>query len=1197
MHEELSEYSISGDTMYVNYLEISGFKSFPERVRLHFSTGITAAIGPNGCGKSNLVDAIRWVLGEQSVKLLRGSKMEELIFNGTASRKAVNFAEVTLAFADADKYLPLDYSEVIVTRRLYRSGEGEYFLNKSPCRLKDISELFWDTGVGKETYSVIGQGRVDQLINSRPEERRELFEEAAEVSKYKQRKKEASSRIEDMKANLFRVEDLLEELKGQQEYLAVSAEKAREYKALIHSLKEAEKKSLLQRWQDKSHRLEKIKEEQKKKMDIIQEKKHKLDSAQNELDRFSRLESETREELEGKRNIAAASKERLQEKKNNLELLEEKEIFASDKVVMQDNSLKEIFHRITVTEETFKRNKRELKEIEKQQEELGHKVKELKNILSSMRDESAIIAQEEIQNRIADGKEKKAALEQKLLDNRERLKETQKRVEKLEEGLKNKRTKLKEVDDIFKRYQTDLEELDQKHLGVQDEQNNMAQRMQELQSHIASKKESRRELEQELNKKRNRLRSLQEHEEALSLYGGGVKAVMNASRKEASLEGVLGPVAHLIEVSSELERAIEVALGNSAQFIVTETDEAARKAINYLKDKKAGRATFLPLNLIKQNKREKIPQEEGIMGSAAQLVKTSSKFERVVDYLLGRVLVVESLNYALMITRKNKSFWRIVTLEGEMITPGGAITGGASTKEKGGFLQRRREIAELSTAVSGIEKSFQAAEVELQELVRKAEAMQKRKESLEQKGKILSEEIIKKGSEKDKAEFTLQNILAEIEALESEKNSLAGRVQALEKDRLAVNNEYSALAQFISELNNDYDKLNSKMQSKQDDYHRKEEELVDLRIRFSALQEKESSLQSFLSEQAQEKERLEKILTDLSEEKECLQKDLNAVKMEKERILKEVEEEKDRLKTAEEVLLPLEEKLRSKKTEKEALLTSLEKEKNALEKYERRISTLDLERVKLEEGRKYLQEQLLEKFRIDPQKMQEDELFKLESEEKLQEDKKYLQERLQEMGEVNPGVIEEYERLLERVKFLEDQRGDLMEGEKGIKKLLQELDTHMEERLQDTLRAVEQNFVDVFNRLFGGGQAFLKLTDSQNILESGIDIVAQPPGKKLQNIMLLSGGEKALTAIALLFAILQHKPTPFCVLDEIDSSLDETNLGRFLHFLKKYSGSTQFILITHRKKSMEEADALYGITMEEQGISKVVSLNMKERAG
>lgn len=1194
---ELGEYLISGDTMYVNYLEINGFKSFPERVRLHFSTGITAAIGPNGCGKSNLVDAIRWVLGEQSVKLLRGSKMEELIFNGTASRKAVNYAEVSLAFADADKYLPLDYSEVIVTRRLYRSGEGEYFLNKNPCRLKDISELFWDTGVGKETYSMIGQGRVDQLINSRPEERRELFEEAAEVSKYKQRKKEASSRIEDMKVNLFRVEDLLEELKGQQEYLALSAEKAREYKALSHSLKEVEKKSLLHRWQDKGLRLEKIEEEQKRIMANIQGKKQKLDFVHKELDRLSQLEREINEELEGRRRVAVASKERLEEKKNNLELLEEKEKFAADKVVMQDNSMKEISHRIAVTKETFKRNEQELKEIEKQQEELGHKATELKNILSSMRDESAIIAQEEMQSRIAEGKEKKAALEQQLLDNRERLRETQNRSEEFEAGLKNKRTKLGELDEIINKYRTDLEDLERKRLEVQDELNNIAQRLQGLHSHIASKKESHKAVERELDKKRNRLRSLQEYEEELSFYGGGVRAVMNAGRKEDFLQGVLGPVAHLIEVSSELERAIEVALGNSVQFIVTETDEVARKAINYLKDKKAGRVTFLPLNLLKQNKRERIPQDEGIIGSAAQLVNTSPKFEKVIEYLLGRVLIARSLNDALTITRKHKSFWRIVTLEGEMITPGGAITGGAGTKERGGFLQRRREISELVTEVSEIENSFQAGEDELQELIRKAETMQKRKENLEQKDKTLNEEIIKKSSEKDKTEFTRQNISAEIETLEGEKNFLAGRVQVLEKDRQAVNNEYSALEQYISELNNDYNKLSSVVQSKEDDYHSKEEELVDLRIRFSALQEKESTLQSFLSEQTQEKERLEKILADLSQEKERLQKDLNAVKNEKERISKEAEEEKESLKTAEKVLLPLEEKIRSKKTEKETLLTSLEKEKKALEKYERRIPSLDLERVKLEEGRRYLQEQLLEKFRIDPQKMMAEEFVQPESEEKLQEEKKDLQARLQEMGEVNPGVIEEYERLLERVKFLEDQREDLLKGEKGIKKLLKELDTHMEERLQRTLLAVEQNFADVFNKLFGGGQAFLKLTDSQNILESGIDIEAQPPGKKLQNIMLLSGGEKALTAIALLFAILQHKPAPFCVLDEIDSSLDETNLGRFLHFLKKYSGSTQFILITHRKKSMEEADALYGITMEEQGISKVVSLNMKERAG
>ena len=1188
---------ISGDIMYLNYLEINGFKSFPERVRLHFSPGITAAIGPNGCGKSNIVDAIRWVLGEQSVKLLRGSKMEELIFNGTNSRKAVNYAEVSLAFAEADKLLPLDCQEVTVTRRLYRSGEGEFFLNKYPCRLKDISELFWDTGVGKETYSMVGQGRVDQLINSRPEERRELFEEAAEISKYKQRKKEASSRIEDMKANLLRIDDILQELIGQQDHLSESAEKAREYLALSDALKEVEKKSLLQQWQDKGLRLGKI-EEEKRKLELnIHEKKQKLNSLQKKLDRYSQLEQETIAELESKKSAATECRKRLEEKKNSLDLLLEKEKYAMDKIAMQANSIKEVSHRIAVNVETYTKNEQELEKIERLQKEASNKAKELKNILSRMRAEKEIVALEELKGQISENKERKAVLEQQLLDNKQRSEETHKRIEELEEVIKNKKTKLAELDDAFGMVQLELEDLEQKTFETKDEYNNISERLRELQSYIDSKIESQKALERELDKKRNRLRNLQENEEELSLYGGGVKAIMNASSNDQSLEGVLGPVAHLIEVSSELERAIEVALGNSVQFIVTETDEVARRAIDYLKNNKAGRATFLPLNLLKQNKKEGIPQDEGILGSAAQLVNSAPQYEKVVEYLLGRVLIARNINDALKITRKNKNFWRTVTLEGEMIAPGGAITGGFGTRERVGFLQRRREIKELSVAVVEMENSFKSAEVELQELKNKAEKLRKSKENIEQKSKELNEKKIKKNSEKDKVELTRNNVFSEIEALQEEKNSLDSKIQMLEKDREAYENELSSLELYISELNKSFDKQSSDVQLKEEEFNRKEEELVDLRIRFSALQEKESSLQTFLTEQKQEKERLEELLNELSKKKGSLQEDLEVLQKKKESFSLEIEEEKEDLKVAEKALLPLEDKFRSLKTEKENLLSSLKKEKKALERYERRLPSLDLERVKLEEGKRYLQEQFIENFRIDPQKVLEEEVLSQESEEQLQEQKKELREQLLEMGEVNPGVIKEYERLMDRIKFLEEQRKDLIEGEKGVKKLLQELDNHMEDRLQDTLREVEKNFVDVFNKLFGGGQAFLKLTDPQNILESGVEVVAEPPGKRLQNILLLSGGEKALTAIALLFAILQHKPAPFCVLDEIDSSLDETNLSRFLHFLKKYAGKTQFILITHRKKSMEEADSLYGITMEEQGISKVVSLNMKERAG
>lgn len=1185
--------------MYLKTLEITGFKSFPEKTRVEFSPGITAAIGPNGCGKSNLVDAVRWVLGEQSARLLRGAKMDDLIFNGTVRRKALNFAEVSLTFDRADQFLPTEYQEVLITRRMYRTGEGEYYLNRTACRLKDITGLFLDTGIGREAYSLIGQGRVEQLINARPEENRELFEEAAEIHKYKLRKKEAAVRLEEMNKNLLRVEDILAELQNQSAPLSEAAVLARQYRAFSAALQETEKMLLLQRRQKNYDRQQRVAAELDRLDRLLQEKQGLLTVLGEQTNMAAQQESLKLAEINEIKELFQEEKAKLEKLQSRVNLAAEQKKYSVEKIAIKAESAREVQGRIEGLQETCGKNEAALKGVLQEQQQLGEKASGLQVQRQKIQNKSSLAALETLRQQETENNLQKAARGQLLESIKGRCQE-------LSEGIKENaaRRKVKEAELALwqkdenallanrQRLEWDGRDLDQERALLEQRRNEISGQKKACRDKLVN-------LEREWQKKSARLKYLKETEDALSLYARGVRAVMNQYARGAAEKGIYGPVAGLIHVSPEFERALEVALGAKMQFIVTSDAHAAQKAIAFLKEKKAGRATFLPLTLVKPSAGKKFPaaEQDDICGVATKLVETPAHFKKVVEYLLGGVLVAKNLEAALRLASVNKAGWRIVTLEGEMITPGGAISGGYQAEEHSGFLQRKRELKNLEIETQEMQKISKEKSRELETAESSLGELEKSLARLDQKGKKLAEEKAKAQRELDRVAAEKGRAQQEINQLTLAGQGLAEKQHALAAQAGETEKDYQALNVSLEKINLELKNLSRQVAADAERYKSLEKELVEIRVRFSALQEKESALQEVLHRQLQEKRQLEEIYARLLTEKEKLQAELKEA--EAEAAVTAAAQENSAAKVKE--LKHFQEKLLADFNDyqqaRAELSAEMEKEQKTLEKAERRRQNVNIELVKWQEATKYLEESLLEKFNISPGETFCDASVAVKAEEVLLEDKALLEEKIRLLGEVDPGADDEYVRIQNRISFLEGQRADLQSGGTGIKKVLQELDRNMEKKFLQALQAIENNFTDIFAQLFGGGLALLKPTDAENMLESGIEIIAQPPGKKLQNISLLSGGEKALTAIALLFALLKYKPVPFCVLDEIDSSLDESNLAKFVHFLKRFAADTQFVVITHRRKTMEESDVLYGVTMEEQGVSKVVSLDLKQKAG
>lgn len=1181
--------------MFLKRLDIMGFKSFAERIAVDFVQGVTAVVGPNGSGKSNITDAIRWVLGEQSAKSLRGSKMEDIIFAGSDSRKPLNFAEVTLTLDNEDQSLPVDYNEVSVTRRVFRSGESEFLINKRTCRLKDIVELFMDSGLGREAFSIISQGKVEEILNSKAEERRVIFEEAAGVLKYKTRKKKAESKLTETQENLNRVNDILHELEGQIEPLKIQASMAKDYLEQKEALEKIEVsvtvyeiEELHAKWKAVSEKLEQQKQQEIQMSALLQGKEAKLEELRDHMaaldESISDLQNvllETSEELkklEGKKEVL---KERKKNAAQNKEQLQKNIAEFTQKVKKIQEKSSGLEEQAVILAQESREQKQLLKEKQSQlsllSENIDQIIDDLKSEYIDVLNEQAAAKNElnNLEQQLSGQEVRNKRLEEENAKYVAERKNIQARKEEAELSLLSVRTELDAQVHIFRDSQSQYEALKNKY---EKEESTLYQAYQFLQ------------------KTKSRKDTLEEMEEGFAGFFTGVKEVLKA--RGSKLQGIEGAVAELISVPKEFEAAIETALGGSMQHIVVVTEQDARKAIQYIKQNRFGRATFLPLNVIKgkalsASQRQTLADHPSFVGIAADLISYASRYEEIIKNLLGTVLIAKDLKGAGEMARLLGYRFRIVTLDGDTVNAGGSMTGGAAKQNSSSLLSRKSELDELKEKLAVMEGKTSVLEAEVKKL--KQAVMEKEQEinTLRKKGEALRlHEQAVKGDLRE-IDVQLSNINDRLSLYDlnnheylSEKASITERKEKLHIRLDDYKTQISQLEERIQQLN----------EQKNTQTHSKDAllgEISELKAAIAAKNEQVNHVQERLLLVENERTESEAKLQEYEEDLHLLVSDMTDSASGEEHLEEAVKEKlRDKQETVNLIASRREERLNMQNALEDLSLETKELRRQhkgmttILQDDEVQLNRLDVE---LDNKLAHLREEYLLSFEAAkeeyPLTMPIDEARK-----KL----KLIKLAIDELGTVNLGAIEEYERVSERYEFLLEQKTDLQEAKDTLFQVIDEMDDEMKRRFQQTFEGIRFHFESVFQELFGGGRADLRLTNPDEILTTGVEIVAQPPGKKLQNLGLLSGGERALTAIALLFSILKVRPVPFCILDEVEAALDEANVYRFSQYLKRYSSESQFIVITHRKGTMEEADVLYGVTMQESGVSKLVSVRLEE---
>ena len=1181
--------------MYLKRMELQGFKSFADKTVLEFKSGITSVIGPNGSGKSNISDAIRWVLGEQSMKSLRGSKSEDIIFAGTQARKSLGFAEVSMVIDNTDGKLPIEYSEVTVTRKIFRSGETGYFINKVPCRLKDVLELFMDTGIGKDGYSIIGQGKIDEILSNKSEDRRKIFEEAAGIVKYRTRKVESEKKLEQTKLNLLRINDILSEIESNIEPLRLQSEKAKKYLDLREELKNIEVGLFLHNISEYKEKLEKLAEDIKivegqnadenEKMENLQRAKEELkaeiDEITSKIEEMQNLGFESTNKIEKINSEIGISRERIQNNGANKERLE-KEI---EELKIRIKELDEEQEQKLSKKENLSQNR------EKFQKELDEKQKELEELTKKLSDkELEIEGKKQTIEQNTDKKYEIVSLISTLDANLENLEKREKTAKAEVQSLTS------EIDSA----RNDKQEKSKAFYDIEYKKNELTKTLSEKQAKKEECMKKIKEFDASLNNlnyeqrmKDSRLKFLIETEKEKEGYTRSVKSLLVNCEKDASLnKGMNGVLANLISVDKKYETAIEMCLGQVLQNVVTDTEEDAKKLVEHLRNNKLGRASFLPVSSIRGKKLDRIIKNstEGVIGIASDLVKCDKKYEQIVLNLLGRTLIVENMDTAIQMAKLNAYSFRIVTLEGDIVSNTGAITGGSVQTKTVNILGRSREIESLEKELKEINKRIEKLTKEKQEytesvadVIEEVTRLEKELQDIEivyaaENQKILNVEdgITKLEARREKIKQELEELAkekidnrAEKENKEEEIKGLTSQIESLSKivEEFAINNKDNQ--KYIDDLNFD---------------------ITNLKISVSSFDESGSSID----------EMVERIKQDIDNNKKSIEnkeQNISEVIKENEELNKkitELESEIEKIKSDVENSSNIVEKLKNDRIEKsEKLKTSEAKindEFNIIEELKGGLVKLDVKKTKLEQDLEQVVNNLWVEYELTPNNTEGYE--KPQNVQKASRDVNILRNEIKELGSINVDSIEEYKKTKERYDFMCEQRLDLENTATKLRKIIAEMTQTMKEQFVEKFKQINQNFNEVFVELFGGGKAELKLEDESNVLECGIDIQVQPTGKKLQNMMLLSGGEKAFTAIALLFAILKINPAPFCVLDEIEAALDDVNVYRFAEYLKKFSKDTQFLVITHRKGTMEAANTVYGVTMEENGVSKLLSMKL-----
>lgn len=1182
--------------MYLKRMEMQGFKSFADKTVIELKQGITTVIGPNGSGKSNISDAIRWVLGEQSSKALRCSKSLDIIFAGTQNRKSLGFAEVSLVFDNADGGLPIEYTEVTVTRRIYRSGETGYFINKVPCRLKDLQELFMDTGIGKDGYSIVGQGKIDEILSNKSEDRRHIFEEASGIVKYRVRKQETEKKLEHTKLNLLRINDILSEIEGNLEPLQAQSEKAKKYLNIRDNLKNIEVGLFLYNIDQNKKDIEKITEDEnitKEQCDteetrleriktVKEQLKEEIDDITNKIEQMSNLGFESQKEIEMLNSDINVSKTKISNNEENekrfLEEIEEK--------ITRLKELEEEQKQKDEKRENLRKNK------ERFTRELEEKQAELDKITEKLSKEALEIEKhkKQVEENTDKKYEKQANIKEQEINfenDEKRQKQLKNEIQNIISELDNTRMKKEEVSKDF----YEIEAIRNKNIK---ELENIAKQKEEVNQKIKTYQIKINTMSNELRMKESRQKFLIETEKEKEGYTKSVKTLLKDCENNPELKkGIEGVLANLIDVPEELQTAIEMSLGMALQNIVTETEQDAKKLVEYLRKNNIGRASFLPITSIKGKKIDNIKgNKSGIIGIAAELVKYNKKYEQIIYNLLGRTVIVDNMDTAIRIAKENGQNFKIVTQEGDIINTSGAITGGAVMKKTVNILGRENEIKKIGQEIKKTQENIEKIEKEKEEYEESIEGILEIAERLEKelqeneityatgKQKVLSFE-----EEIQKIENRLQKLKEEQSKLEEQKEFATNKKAEIQKEIEEINTENEKLSKIITE----YAELNKDNQKYIDDLNF---DITNLKISVSSFDESESSIEEIKERIQQEVEANKQSIKNKQEQIEQSKQETQNLKEAIKKIQEQIEKIKEEVKSSGSKI----EELKKSRAEKNEKLTTQEEQITEkfkiIEDLKGQIVKIDVRKTKIQEEITETINKLWEEYELTPNSIEEYEKPKNVSETKKQVNK--LRTQMREMGSVNVESINEYKKQKERYDFMSEQRLDLENTMSKLRKIITDMTAIMKEQFEEKFKEINKNFGEVFAELFGGGKAEVKLEDEQNILECGIDITAQPPGKKLQNMLLLSGGEKALTAIALLFAILRINPAPFCVLDEIEAALDDVNVYRYAEYLKKFAQNTQFLVITHRKGTMEAADSVYGVTMEESGISKLLSMKLRE---
>ena len=1157
--------------MYLKRLEMQGFKSFADKTVLEFMPGITTVIGPNGSGKSNISDAIRWVLGEQSMKSLRGAKSEDVIFAGTQNRKSLGFAEASLVFDNSDSRLPVEYNEVVVTRKLYRSGESGYYINKTPCRLKDVLELFMDTGIGKDGYSIIGQGKIDEILSNKSEDRRHIFEEAAGVVKYRVRKAEAEKKLEHTKLNLLRINDILAEIEANIEPLKAQSEKAKKFLNLREELKSIEIGLFIYNINSYKEKLEKIVEDE----EIL---KNDNDQATSKLEEITGLKEKLKQEIdsitneiESMQNIGFESEKEIERINSEIKVSEERISNNKDNFSRFDKEIEEIKNRNTELEEEKKLKLEKKTNLfsnkEKFQKELDEKEKELEDLTKKLSDKELEIEEKKKQVETnTDLRYEKTANISTIEANLENIEKRKKQLNaEIDLGISELDSTRLTKEEISKTFY----EIEAKRNEAKKQLDSIITRKEEAEGKIKKFDEQINTLSSEYRIKESRLKFLQETEREKEGYIKSVKSLLLGCDKDATLKkGSHGVLANIINSPKEYETAIEMALGAAAQNIVTDTENDAKKMVEYLRNNNLGRASFLPIASVKGKKLDKYSAKgiTGIIGIAADLVKFDKKYEQIVFNLLGKTIIVDDMDTAIALAKQNSYSFRIVTLKGDLINPSGAITGGSVAQKTVNILGRAREIEDLKKELSKLKSKIEKIEAEKEEYINSTEDVLEEITGLEKNLQDIDivyatdkQKIVAVEENIQKLENRLEKLKTEKVELEKQKNENIENKEKEEQDIQNILEENSKLNGIIEQFAN----LNKDNQRYIDDLNM---DVTNLKISVSSFDESEASIDEMV-------ERINQDINNnnLSIENKLNQKDaINQDNVDLETKISQLKEQIEEINLAVNNSSSKVVELKQKRVEKNNELSKQETEFTAqievLDGLKEQLLKIDVKKTKLEQDIEAVVSKLWEEYELTPNNVQD--YTKPENITETTKKVNSLRTKIKDLGSINVDSIDEYNNTKQRYDFMCEQRLDLENGITKLKKVIQDMTNIMKDQFAKQFEIINKNFGEVFKELFGGGKAQLTLTDSENILECGIDINVQPPGKKLQNMTLLSGGEKAFTAIALLFAILKINPSPFCVLDEIEAALDDVNVYRYAEYLKKFTDNTQFLVITHRKGTM-----------------------------